>query len=513
MWCKCSIGGERSRLAADPRVVSAIAIDRVSEYAGRPSLRSAPARQLSDEQLAELMAAGDREAFAVAYDRHFPALVKYCRGILLSREDAEDAAQSAMLAALRTLPNKPAAVNLRAWLFRVARNEAIDQVRSRRAHDSLEDAGDVSTTDTAVVAETRARLSELVRDLRALPERQRGALVMREFCGLEYHEIATAIGASEAAAMQTVFEARSALVVCEEGRSLACEGVQRIISDGDKRSMRARRVRAHMRNCDGCRAFETSVTRRRRDYCLLLPGAAAVAGKGGLAAVLGLVRVHSTASSGKCAAFVARIQGASGLRGAAVGAALCVAAGGGVVAVAHHGSSHRPPAHAAVPRPMHRVAARELHVRFVHAPVHVRPGVHASFARHHARRWIHHRRVIHLRAPAPVQPLSAAAPVAAPAVPSSASTARRPAPVSVAVSAGSGHVGVHLAASVGRAASVTGDVSVGASPSGVSAAAAVSAKTPVAAVGVSATAGTQTTPSGTTTGAHVGATICLLSCQ
>jgi hypothetical protein len=83
-----------------------------------------PLRRLGDEQLASLIAAGERDAFAVAYERHLPALIRYCRGILLVREDAEDAAQSAMVAALRALPQRPPQLRLRAWLFRVAHNEA-----------------------------------------------------------------------------------------------------------------------------------------------------------------------------------------------------------------------------------------------------------------------------------------------------------------------------------------------------------------------------------------------------
>jgi hypothetical protein len=129
--------------------------------------------------------------------------------------------------------------------------------------------------------------------------------------------------------MQTVYEARSALLQYEEGRGLHCTGVQRLISDGDRRSMRARRIRAHMRGCNACQAFEVSVTTRRRDFGLLVP----IAGKGGFAALLALLR---SSGGARLAGLATRIQSApGGLRGAAVGAAL-LATGAGVVEHVHH---------------------------------------------------------------------------------------------------------------------------------------------------------------------------------
>ena len=497
--------------------------DGFARLEGPRALRGRALACASDDRLSLLIAAGDREAFAIAYDRHFAALVRYCRGILLSREDAEDAAQAAMVEALRTLPDKPARINLRAWLYRVAHNEAIDLLRRRRAHDPLDSVdtdgtpGAACCADTADVVGTRERLAELVRDLRALPERQRGALVMREFCGLEYEEIATAIGGSEAAAMQTVFEARSALTACEEGRSLTCAGVQRLISDGDRRSMRARRIRAHMRSCDGCRAFETSATHRRRDFALLL--LPPLAGKGGLAALLGLVRSQVHTAATRCAAATTRFQGApAGVRGAAVGV-LCVAAGGGVAAVAHHAAPHAPAVAPHAGPSVDRVA----HTR--PAATHVVADLrwvarHRHVAVRRARVVEHHRvvrvRATHLVAPDRASVAPASAPVAATgtAAPGSSSgaSARPAAAVGVEVSAGSGHAGVHVAANIGKVASVTGEVSVGSSASGTGVNAAVAASTPVASANVSVGAGTQATPSGTKAGANVATNLCLLSC-
>src|SRR5581483_8987367 len=167
----------------------------------------------------------------------------------------------------------------------------------------------------------RERLGQLLADLKALTERQREALVLRELFGLTYTEIGQTLGASEAAAMQTVFEARSALMVFGEGRAIDCEQIQRAMSDCDGNRLRTRRFRAHVRGCAGCREFEAALLARRRDLGLLFPPSV---GAGGIAALL--ARALGLGVGGR------RLAGALTLKGAALGAALL--AGGGALVVA-----------------------------------------------------------------------------------------------------------------------------------------------------------------------------------
>src|SRR5882757_2846952 len=82
-------------------------------------------RVLPDEQLARLAAKGDARAFALIYERHHQELFRYCRSITRNSEDAADALQSTMAAALRSLPGDDREIALRPWLFRVAHNESI----------------------------------------------------------------------------------------------------------------------------------------------------------------------------------------------------------------------------------------------------------------------------------------------------------------------------------------------------------------------------------------------------
>ncbi|MFL5845369.1 MAG: RNA polymerase sigma factor [Solirubrobacteraceae bacterium] len=282
---------------------------------------TAPARTLdflSDERLARLAARGDERAFGALFARHHAALTRYCRTVLRHAADAEDAAQNALVAAHRALQGGTVPLRVKPWLYKIAHNEAISLVRSRKPAEELDEATLPTVADPAEAGEIRRRLGQLMADLQALTERQREALVLRELCGLEYAEIATTLGSSEAAAQQTVFEARSALQQFGEGRDLDCEGVQRAMSQCDGMRLRTRTVRAHVRGCACCRSFETALRARRRDLGLLFPPT----GAGGLLAALARIL-----GGGGGEPLLAGL----GLKGAAVGLALL--AGGGAVAV------------------------------------------------------------------------------------------------------------------------------------------------------------------------------------
>jgi RNA polymerase sigma factor (sigma-70 family) len=242
--------------------------------------------QLGDEMLARRAASGNDAAFTALYERYHGRLLAYCRSILLNAEDAHDATQNALENALRGLPTRDDGRPLRPWLYRIAHNEAISIMRRRQPHDELmPDTEPVSGLQPSpeVYAEQRGRLEQLVEDLRTLPERQRGALVMRELSGLSYDEIGLALGLTPANARRAVFDARSALLDVAGGRDAECVTIRHALSDGDRRSVRARRIRAHLRSCDGCSTFHNGIRTRQTDLPAIAPwltGAAAASAIG-----------------------------------------------------------------------------------------------------------------------------------------------------------------------------------------------------------------------------------------
>jgi RNA polymerase sigma factor (sigma-70 family) len=296
---------------------------------------------LSDRRLAELASDGDGEqSFAAIYARYHQPLYRYCHSIVRDPDDAADALQSAMLKAYLALPVKKAEVALKPWLYRIVHNEAISVIRRRARHDEITEANSPRAPSAHDDMASRARLAELVDDLQQLEERQRAALVMRELSGLEYEEIAAAFGTSAAGAKQAVYEARVALHERAEGRAMSCEPIRRAVSDGDRRTLRGRKLRAHLRACAGCRDFERAMGGRRADLAALAPPLPAPAAAALLKAIIGGGAAGSGdgalgASLGAAAANVAALK--------ALTAAVTVAAGAGAIgmSVSHDSSALR----------------------------------------------------------------------------------------------------------------------------------------------------------------------------
>ena len=272
--------------------------------------------RLDDEALAGRAAAGDDGAFSALYERYHGPLLGYTRSILRDVEDASDATQNALEKALRALPSRDRSRPLRPWLYTIAHNEAIAIMRRRRPQTELQPAFEPTVPGPEVDAEQRGRLEQLVDDLQSLPERQRGALVMRELNGLSYEEIGTALGMTIEAARRAVFDARSALHAAVDGRNTACTSVRVCISDGDRRSLRARSVRAHLRSCNDCASFQRSIGARRADLHLLAPWVSGVALMGALGVGVGGVGGGALLAAG------------SGVTASAGGGAAAAAGGG-----------------------------------------------------------------------------------------------------------------------------------------------------------------------------------------
>ena len=96
----------------------------------RPSIAAPLLRLRSDDQLVALFRAGNDEAFRVIHDRYRQRLFAYVRQMLAgSRQDAEDALQDVFVRAYGALRADDRPIALRAWLYRVAHNRCIDQLR------------------------------------------------------------------------------------------------------------------------------------------------------------------------------------------------------------------------------------------------------------------------------------------------------------------------------------------------------------------------------------------------
>lgn len=157
-----------------------------------------------ERALIERAAAGDRGAQDALLRRYLPVVYQLTYRLLGRREQAEDAAQDAMLSALRALPRFRGEASFRTWLLRIATNAARSQGRraSRRHERELGAAEHVAGAgrDPAQAAEQGSELARVEQALALLPPRQRLVVTLRVQQGMSYTEIAAATGSSEGAA-------------------------------------------------------------------------------------------------------------------------------------------------------------------------------------------------------------------------------------------------------------------------------------------------------------------------
>ena len=332
-----------------PRLLEQPPAPSADPFVTKRSIRTLRGRRIDDERLAGHVADRHDSAFGTLYERYHQPLYRYCRSLLHDDGDAQDALQSTFTLALVALREGRRDAPLRPWLFRIAHNEAISLVRRRRVGDQeLSEALLPTVPSAADEAAERARLALLVSDLTHLPDRQRGALLMRELSGLSHAEIAVALGTSAAAAKQAIFEARQALSEFAEGRAASCEEIRRRLSEHDGRMLRNRRLRSHLRDCSTCDAFSAAIGQRRSDLRAIAPALPLVASAGLIARIArggGHQGPVGLAAAGGAAAGVAVKFGGAALISkslAAIAAALMTVTGVAGFSSTPHSGGHAP---------------------------------------------------------------------------------------------------------------------------------------------------------------------------
>jgi RNA polymerase sigma factor (sigma-70 family) len=145
---------------------------------------------------------------------HRPFVAKLCRILLRDADESEDAAQQVFLNAYRAVGDGVTPLNVRAWLAQIARNECRSRVRRAAAHPEapLSELFADGGLDPADAAAQRVLVARLRHELAALPDRQREAVLLREFRGLSYEELAAAMDETGPAVESLLQRARRRLV-------------------------------------------------------------------------------------------------------------------------------------------------------------------------------------------------------------------------------------------------------------------------------------------------------------
>jgi RNA polymerase sigma factor (sigma-70 family) len=147
------------------------------------------------------------------YERHADRVLAYCAYHLRDRNEAEDALQTTFMHALRALQRGVVPEIELAWLLSIARNVCLTRWNANRRRGQLEVARDPHVLqEVAPCRESEGEeLFRLQEALEAMPERERRAILLREWQGLSYREIAAELGLSQSAVETLIFRARRAL--------------------------------------------------------------------------------------------------------------------------------------------------------------------------------------------------------------------------------------------------------------------------------------------------------------
>ena len=315
--------------------------------------------RVGDDRLVARVRAGDDGAFEIIYDRYYRGLLAFCGHMLGSRQEAEDALQQTFASAYRALRGGAGEIELRPWLYTIARNRCLSALRAQRAQVSVD--GTVVEAPfhgMAAQIQQRADLRDLVEELQRLPDDQRAALVLFELGDESHEQIAAVLGVRREKVKALVFQAREALLRARAAREAPCVEIREELATLTGRVPRRSMLRSHIDRCPGCAEFEREVRHQRAALAAILPlvptvglkasvlgvslgggGAVALGGAGGGATVAagGALAAGGVSGGGVAGTAGAAAAGALGTAGAAT-VATGLATGGGLASLPAKGA-------------------------------------------------------------------------------------------------------------------------------------------------------------------------------
>ncbi|MEV3921983.1 RNA polymerase sigma factor [Actinomadura coerulea] len=161
------------------------------------------------ERLIAAAQGGDLESIAALVSGSHPHVRRFARTLCASPEDAEDAAQEALIILYRKIGTLRASGALASWMFRIVRNECLRRARlAPRPYDEVPDVGVVSAEDEVL---RRLEAGRVAAAIAALPADQRNVLIMRDIQGYSGRMVADALGLSLPAMKSRLHRARASV--------------------------------------------------------------------------------------------------------------------------------------------------------------------------------------------------------------------------------------------------------------------------------------------------------------
>ncbi|HEU4599005.1 MAG TPA: RNA polymerase sigma factor, partial [Solirubrobacterales bacterium] len=277
-----------------------------------------------DERLIAMARGGDPGAFEAIVDRYQGRLLGFCRQMLGSTEDAEDVLQEVFVNAYRAMLADEREINLRPWLYRIARNRCLNYLRKPKAdaQESMDMVPEVDAASTAERVHNREEFRQILSDVNKLPETQRAALLLREMDALSYEEIAAAMETTVPSVKSLLVRARISLAEASQARLLTCGEVRIELSEAAEGLRKASApVRRHVRECEECADFRAQIRSNEKALAALFPVGPLIALKGFIFSKLGLGGAGGAGAGGASAA------GAGAGAVSSVGAAAAIGGG------------------------------------------------------------------------------------------------------------------------------------------------------------------------------------------
>jgi RNA polymerase sigma factor (sigma-70 family) len=254
-----------------------------------------------DEKLIAMARSGNTGAFETIVDRYQSRLLGFCRQMLGSTEDAEDVLQEVFVNAYRAMLADEREINLRPWLYRIARNRCLNHLRkpTADAQESMDMVPAVEAASTAEKVSNREEFRQLLTDVGKLPETQRSALLLREMDAMSYEEIAATMETSVPSVKSLLVRARISLAEASQARQLTCGEVRLELAEAAEGLRKVSGpIRRHVRDCEECSDFRTQVRSNDKVMAALFPAGALVALKSAILGKLGFGGASGGASAG-----------------------------------------------------------------------------------------------------------------------------------------------------------------------------------------------------------------------
>lgn len=201
----------------------------MTTFAAQPSWNDSVLNSITTavslERDAELMVrvrAGDEASFALLLERHRIPVIHFLCRMVQNQAVAEELAQEVFLRVYRARGTYEPTAKFTTWLFRIATHLGLNYIRdgkNERQQESLDRTGDdeaprqVADRSKTVEQELlhKSRMQEIRRAIEALPGKQRAAVLMHKYEGLEYSQIAAVLSCSESAVKSLMFRAYQSL--------------------------------------------------------------------------------------------------------------------------------------------------------------------------------------------------------------------------------------------------------------------------------------------------------------